>query len=174
MKPKQTLLILCLSFVATITIAQNTFDKLKVKDGRTLKGKLVSKDSIQIRFRTDEISGLPQTYRIPLGDIEKLTLNTMEGRDTNFIKSFTGFSEEVKKPMDFKDTGFHLKRGGKFGIAGVSLLVVGSVFGIVGAIKGINGLAYTGAAMSVLGGIFLIVPYGQMIRAGKKYPKQVN
>ncbi len=172
---KQLFIVLSFMILSLTVFSQKTIDRIKLNSGTTYKGRLVSQDSTHIRFRTDEISGLPQTFKIPKSDIAQIIIGEKDCNDTiNPITSISGYHEEVKKDFLIKDTGFHLQRGGRFGIAGVSFLIVGSIFEAVGIVKGVPALTYTGVGMSGLGGIFLIVPFGQMIRAGNAYPKRSN
>ena len=176
MKPKHLLLANSFMLFALVTLGQKNFDRVILKSGKTYKGTVITQDSTNILFRTDEMSGLYQTFKIEKKYIDKLIPNLTENTDTiKPLSNIRNYPETTRKiDLRIKDTGFHLKRGGRFGIAGVSFLVVGSIFEAVGIVKGIPGLTYTGVAMSGLGGIFLIVPFGQMIRAGNKYPKADN
>lgn len=173
---KQFFIIVSFTLFTLTVIGQKSVDILKLNNGTTYyKGQILYQDSTHIKFRTREISGHFQTFTIPKSDIEKTTLGNKPGGDTiNLMTSISGYHEETKKDLLIRDTGFHLRRGGSFGVAGVSFLIVGSIFEAVGIIKRIPGLTYTGVGMSGLGGIFLIVPFGQMIRAGNVYPKKSN
>ena len=173
---KQLFIILSFVIFTLNVIGQKSVDILKLNNGTTnYNGKILSQDSTHIKFRTREISGLFQTFTIPKSDIEKTPLGNKQGGDTiKLMTSISGYHEETKKDLLIRDTGFHLRRGGSFGVAGVSFLIVGSIFEAVGIVKGIPGLTYTGVGISGLGGIFLIVPFSQMIRAGNAYPKRSN
>ena len=181
MKHKQLYLATIFTLFALIAIGQNNYDEIKMKDGTTIVGKYFRHDDSYITFRIGQKFADYEVIKIPMSDVDKMNLQLGEGREkSELVNSFNNFHVDVNAPaatsstLKVKDTGFHLKRGGRFGIAGVSFLVAGSIFETVGIIKGIPGLTYTGVAMSGLGGIFLIVPFGQMIRAGNKYPKQAN
>jgi hypothetical protein len=179
MKPRHLLTILCLLAFFQTVVSQKEPDKIIMQDGTVHIGKYISKDSTYIRFREGEYAVDFQTIYVPIADIDKMTLHLGEGRkQTELANEFRGFHQDTAKVVSANlktprvyDTGYHLSKGGKFGITGVVFLVSGSILGIVGAIKGIPALTYTGAGVSGLGGIFLIVPFGQMIRAGNKYPK---